>query len=208
MRDEPPGNMVLIRRQKTSPGCQRGSALLELLHWGLRHTSHELFIEMDGDLSHLPEEIPEGLSRLAGRFDVVIASKYLSGSEETMRHPGRRLISAAATSLARLLLTRSISDFSNGFRFYTRASAQLIASHQIRYGSPIYLVEVLMLWLHEGMRVTEFPSVYVGRQEGSSKVIYGDVIKGGLAILEIAIRYHLTGYKSNSPGGWNAQRSR
>src|SRR5437879_3674143 len=39
----------LLRRQKTVRGCQRGSALLHGLRWGLAHTAHEVFVEIDGD---------------------------------------------------------------------------------------------------------------------------------------------------------------
>lgn len=190
-----PGRIHLIERKKLGPGCQRGSAILELLRWGLLHTRAPYFVEMDGDLSHRPEELPEGLRRVAeAGFDVAIASKYLSGSREVERHPVRRLVSFVCCQAARALLDRRITDYSNGYRFYTRRSAEVIARHEVRNGGPTYLIEVLALWLREGLRITEFPSVYVGRQRGTSKVVFHDVVRSAVALLSIAARYRMLGF--------------
>ncbi|MCS6955275.1 MAG: glycosyltransferase, partial [Candidatus Calescibacterium sp.] len=42
----------LIQRVKTRRGCQRGSALFFGMKWALENTTHQIFIEIDGDLSH------------------------------------------------------------------------------------------------------------------------------------------------------------
>src|SRR5947209_6881015 len=54
-------HLHLICRKKTRRASQRGSALRLLMLWGLENTSHSVFIEMDGDLSHRPEELPDGI---------------------------------------------------------------------------------------------------------------------------------------------------
>ncbi len=189
-----PDAIHLIERKKTLPGCQRGSALNALMHWGLAHTSHDVFIELDGDLSHQPEEMPRGIELLSQGFDVVIASKYLGGSREIERHPGRRMVSAICSQMARTALDRKIHDYSNGYRFYSRRSAEVIARYETRNGGPIYLSEVMGIWLREGMRIAEFPSVYVGRQKGSSKVIARDIFKAASSLFVIACRYRLLGF--------------
>src|SRR5215213_9442883 len=47
----------VIYRTKSRRGSQRGGALLAGLEWGLKHTDCDVFVEMDGDLSHRPEEL-------------------------------------------------------------------------------------------------------------------------------------------------------
>jgi hypothetical protein len=49
--------------------------------------------------------------------------------------------------------------------------------------------------LKSGLRVVEFPSTYLGRNEGVSKLRWIDLQKATLAVPEIAVRYHLTGFK-------------
>lgn len=190
----------LIQRRKTTRGSQRGGALHDLLLWGLAHTDHEVFVEMDGDLSHRPEELPVGLQCLAaGDCDIAVASKYVRGSEVTRRPLGRRLVSRTCSAAVRLLISLRLRDYSNGYRFYTRRAAQLVAAHQIRYSNPIYLTEVMALWLRNQMRVAEFRTTYIGRNEGLSKLRVTDLIKAAVCVFEIAGRYHLTGFAQALP---------
>jgi len=188
-----PDKVHLIRSRKTAPGCQRGAALNRLMRWGLENTPHLIFLEMDGDLSHLPEEIPEGLRRIDNDADVVIASKYLSGSREVDRNLMRRIVSGINTRAAAWLLDPRITDYSNGFRFYTRPAAELLAAAHIQNSGPVYLTEVLSFWLGQGLRIEEFASVYVGRKTGASKVTLSDVVRAGIAFLKIASRHRFTG---------------
>lgn len=198
---EQPHRLHLIQRRKTQRGCQRGAALHAALQWGLRETGHGIFVEMDGDLSHRPEELADGIKLVAdGCVEIAIASKYLPGARVVSRPIGRRLFSRLCNFAVRIVISRRVSDYSNGFRFYSRRAAQLIAEHEIRYGNPIYLTEVMAIWLRHGVAVGEFPSLYVGRHEGLSKVRWGDFAKASLAAIEIALRYHLTGFSRIAEG--------
>jgi dolichol-phosphate mannosyltransferase len=189
------GHLHLIRRQKTTRGSQRGGALFLLMEWGLQYTAHDVFVEMDGDLSHRPEELREGIDRVAsGACDVAIASKYVPGSRVVNRPVGRLMVSRISSMAVGTLISRKIRDYSNGYRFYSRAAAAVVAEHEIRYGSPIYLSEVLAMWLKQGLRVIEFPTTYIGRNEGLSKLRIIDLVKAAIACFEIAVRYHLTGF--------------
>jgi dolichol-phosphate mannosyltransferase len=155
---------------------------------------------MDGDLSHRPEELPDGIRRIAaGAGDVAIASKYVPGGKVVNRPLGRRLVSRVCSAAVGTLISWRIRDYSNGYRFYNRAAAKLVTEHKIRYESPIYLSEVLTLWLRSGLRVIEFSSTYVGRQEGLSKLRMTDLVKAAVAIFEISSRYHIFGFPKRGP---------
>jgi dolichol-phosphate mannosyltransferase len=204
---KPGHNLRLIRRRKTIRGSQRGSALHAALLWGLANTRHEVFVEMDGDLSHRPEELPEGIDWVArGDCDVAIASKYLPGSLVTNRPWGRVMVSRVSSFAVATVLAPRIRDYSNGYRFYSRAAAELIAAHKIRYASPIYLSEVLALWLRGGLRVREIRTTYVGRNEGVSKLRFEDLFKAALAIFEVGFRYHVSGFRRTDPRIQDARR--
>jgi dolichol-phosphate mannosyltransferase len=189
------GRLHLIRRRKTRRGSQRGSALHTALMWALKETDCRVVVEMDGDLSHRPEELSAGIDLVeSGRADVAIASKYVRGSLVTNRPVQRRVVSKVCSFAVRLLLSARIRDYSNGYRFYSRAAAEAVAATHIRYGSPIYLSEVMGIWLSRGMKMVEFPSHYVGRNEGISKLRVMDLVKAGMAVFEIAARLHATGF--------------
>jgi len=199
------GRIHLIRRKKERWGCQRGGALKCGLDWGLQDPSLQIFVEIDGDLSHRVEELTQGVNLVAsGQADVAIASKYLPGSRVIGRTGGRKFVSWICSVATSLLLDRSVKDYSNGYRFYTRSAAELVAAHRVRYGSPIYLSEVLALWLREGLKVMEFPSTYIGRNEGLSKLRWIDLMKASLAVIEIASRYHFRGFERLPTSNGNA----
>jgi dolichol-phosphate mannosyltransferase len=150
---------------------------------------------MDGDLSHRTEELRSGIDVIvADDADIAIASKYVAGSQISGRTAGRTLISVICNIAVRSFIRWNILDFSNGYRFYNRRAASLIPQYVIRYGSPIYLTEVMAIWLSHRLRVSEVPSHYVGRHEGFSKVILRDYIKAGIGALEIASRYRIFGF--------------
>jgi len=187
----PEARIRLIQRRKEHWGSQRGAAVLSGLKAGLEGPA-DVFVEMDADLSHLPEELKVGLNLVrSGRTDVAIASKYLPGSSVLRRPWSRRLISRVANLWVRTFLRWRVSDYSNGYRFYSRAAARKLCGEPIRFGSPIYLSEGLARLMSAGMRVAEFPSTYVGRDEGLSKLRPIDLVKAAIAIFPIALRFHL-----------------
>jgi dolichol-phosphate mannosyltransferase len=193
---ETPDRLHVIERTKTRHGSQRGGALHVALEWGLENTDADVFVEMDGDLSHRPEELPGALQRLASsEVDVVVASKFVPHSQVTNRPLGRRLVSQLCSMAVHVFLSRKVRDYSNGYRFYTRAAAETIRTTQIRYTSPIYLSEVLAIWLRAGLQVIEIPTTYVGRGEGLSKLRLTDLVKAAIAVLEISLRYHVLGFR-------------
>jgi dolichol-phosphate mannosyltransferase len=193
---KPDHRLHLIQRKKTMRGSQRGSALHVAMMWALHETNCRILVEMDGDLSHRPEELPIGLGRIdSGTADVLIASKYLPGAKVTNRPFGRLALSFGCNLAVRALISPNIRDYSNGYRFYTREAARRIAETNILYTSPIYLTEVMAIWISQKQRIAEFPSHYVGRNEGLSKLRIIDIVKAGLAIFEVATRLHIRGFE-------------
>lgn len=190
-----PEHLHVIEQTKTRHGSQRGGALFVALVWGLDHTDCEIFVEMDGDLSHRPEELPDALRLLrSSGDDVIIASKFVEGSMVTNRPMGRRLVSQICSMAVHVFLSRAVRDYSNGYRFYTRPAAEAIRHTAIRYTSPIYLSEVLAVWLKQGFRIREISTLYVGRNEGLSKLRITDLAKAAIAVFEISFRYHIRGF--------------
>ena len=50
--------------------------------------------------------------------------------------------------------------------------------------SPIYLTETMAIWISRGLHIREFPSHYIGRNEGISKLRLIDLLKASIAIFE------------------------
>jgi dolichol-phosphate mannosyltransferase len=189
------GPIIVYERKKTSRGSERGAALQFGLIKSLE-TPGDVFVEMDGDLSHQPADLLPALDILKkGEADMVIGSKFHSSSKISGRHWSRRLISVFASFITGMVIDSHIRDWSNGLRAYNRSVALRISRLCSLYRGPSFLPESLAAILNEGFRVEELPSYYKDRQEGKSKLSSGNVVKALAAVLEIGIRYHLTGFK-------------
>jgi dolichol-phosphate mannosyltransferase len=183
--------IVLLKRQKTRSGCRRGAASRAGMEWLLAHRSHAFFADVDADGANRPEELPRAMRLAAEReADVVIASKYVPGARVIGRPLTRRAGSRLYNLALRALIGHGIRDFSNSFRIYRRAAAEQLLAHTPLFDTPVYLVEMLAVWLARGARVVEMPTHYQERQSGASKVIVGDALRGvaGAVFVGLAFR--------------------
>lgn len=86
-----------------------GNAIIE----GLKHSTGDVIVTMDGDGSHRPENLPK-LVEKAKNFDIVIGSKYVPGGK-TEDKWYRIIISKIYCSFASFVLGLSVKDNMSGF---------------------------------------------------------------------------------------------
>lgn len=149
----------------------RGSAVLEGMKT-LLGLDCDRIIEMDADFSHPPSQICPLLKEASERqLDLLVASRYLPESEIHKWSLGRRTFSIASNHLARFLLRVPISDYTNGYRVYSRVAAENILKHCGKLGSGfIALSEILVNLAYRGFRVGETPTIFTNRVRGESSV--------------------------------------
>jgi dolichol-phosphate mannosyltransferase len=143
-----------------------GTAVLFGFQECLRRYQFERLIQMDGDLSHDPSEIPHMLDMPA---DLVLGSRYVWGGRIVNWPLSRRMISIVANGLARRFLGLSVRDVTTGFRVYSR---QLIETLVREANCGGYELEVEAVWLakQHDLRVGETPIRFVERRNGRSKL--------------------------------------
>jgi dolichol-phosphate mannosyltransferase len=152
----------LIHREQAAGGLS--GAVLD----GLRSSTADWCVVMDGDLQHPAEVIPALLSTGAEQgVDVVVASRHVrGGSSAGLGSPARFLVSNASNVLTRAMFPlklRNVSDPMTGF-FAVRRSAVDLDALQPR-GFKI-LLEILA---RNSLTVAEQPFVFGERFAGESK---------------------------------------
>lgn len=167
----------------------RGGAVREGMRRGLEDDEHyELFVEMDCDFSHNPEDLVVGAAVFDGGWDVVIGSRYPDGT--IIGWPWtRRVFSRFANTTARLLIDRSVSDYTNGFRFYSRSATDAILTEPQRHTGFIYLSESLAVCLARGFTVTSFPIEFRNRERGTSNTDFREIKSAASGIIDVARWY-------------------
>ena len=163
MRAHP--NVALIRR---SGKLGLGTAIRQGMEFAIQN-DFEWLLNLDADLSHDPESIPD-LLRVREQCDLVIGSRYVPGGGMAGCSWRRIFVSKCANMYARFAIGWSVHDCSSAFRLYRIANLR-----QIRLGDLIgtgygFLEEVLWHLLNSGARLTEVGIVYTERQEGKSKI--------------------------------------
>jgi dolichol-phosphate mannosyltransferase len=180
-------SIELIKR--TSKGG-RGSAVIEglrLLHSPDGKQKCDRFLEMDADFSHPPEQIPEILQTAqSSGADLLIASRYMPGSSIKHWSLSRRMFSCLSNRLAKTVLEVPVSDYTNGYRFYSKKAVELIIGRCGQRGSGfIALSEILVTVYYNGLRVHEIPTHFVNRVRGQSSLNHKEILNAVNGLLKV-----------------------
>lgn len=134
------------------------------LRRGIRESTGEFVVIMDGDGSHPVERLGE-MWALRGEAEVVIGSRLVeSGGMELPLY--RRVLTRLLNGFFRTLLGVPAADSSSGYRLY-RASA--VRRLEGRAKGFEFQQEILLQVVRAGGRVREVPIHYSWREHGESK---------------------------------------
>jgi dolichol-phosphate mannosyltransferase len=160
-----PGRIEVLRR-----AGPRGLGLsyIDGLRRALEH-GPEVVVQMDADLSHDPQYLPEMIAA-ADAHDLVIGSRYVRGVS-VVNWPLRRLVlSAFANAFVRSITRLPVKDCTSGFRCWRAAALARLPFERVRSEGYAHLVETLYLAWRGGCRLAEVPIIFVERRQGVSKL--------------------------------------
>lgn len=163
---EYPGRVEVMHRTG-----QRGlgrSYVDGLLH-AIKEARAEFVCQMDADLSHNPDYLPE-LVKAAATNDLVIGSRYLHGVSVVNWPLHRIFLSAFGNRYIRFITSLSASDCTSGYRCWRReALARMPIADMVSDGYS-FLVEMLYEARRRGLRIGEVPIIFIERRQGQSKL--------------------------------------
>lgn len=147
-----------------------GTAYVEGFKWGLKR-GYDFFIEMDADGSHDPGVLPSFIGEMARGHDLVIGSRYPSGTISVVGWDFKRLmLSKFGNYYASWVLGMRLTDLTSGFRCYSRRALEamdLDGIHSTGYG---FQIEMAYRVSAAGLRVGEISIIFYERSFGSSKM--------------------------------------
>ena len=145
---------------------------------------------MDADFSHDPAELKRNINFFFNNsLDLLIGSRYLKRSKIINWSLSRRIFSSLANFLARNLLQIPITDFTNGFRIYSRRSAQKIVNDCGKIGDGfIVLSEILVVLYLNNFKINEIHSKFVNRARGESSVSFKLILQSFVGLIKIYLK--------------------
>ena len=130
----------------------------------------DYIVQMDADLSHSPEYIPDMLRQLRNS-DVVVGSRYAPGGGfGADRNIRRRFLSSFANRVMRAIIGLKIKDVTSGFKAYRGVALQELDFDVFRCKGFGFQTEVAHACQRREFTVTEHPIIFKARTEGSSKM--------------------------------------
>lgn len=157
---------IIHLKRKSKMG--RGTAVLHGFAYALKNTKAQIFVEMDADLSHDPDELPQ-LLKLTNKKVVVIASRYLKRSRIINSPFQRRFLSKLANAFNSFLFGLPVHDNTNGYRLYPRNAVELLTKYKYKSTGFVTISESSYYLYKKGFMLRERPTVFVNRRIGGSK---------------------------------------
>src|SRR5438874_8823230 len=171
-------------------GAERG--LAGAIIAGANASSADVFVVLDADLSHPPEEIASLLQPLlANDADLVIGSRYIPGGATPDWPAWRRFLSRVASGLAYPLT--GVHDSMGGF-FAIRRECLLRFANE---AAGFKIVFETIVRGRKTLRVREVPIVFRDRVRGTSKMSLAQAFRFALAWLR-AIGRRMTERKTTT----------
>lgn len=145
-----------------------GRAYCDGFAWALER-DYEHIIQMDGDFSHNPDDIPR-LIEAAQEAELVLGSRYCNGIRVINWPLSRLMLSTAAARYVRVITGMPATDPTGGFKCFHRRALQSINLKAIRSNGYSFQIEMTHKIWRQGMRISEVPIIFTDRFQGSSKM--------------------------------------
>ena len=148
----------------------------------------EFVVQMDSDLSHGPQYLPQMLGTLLStEADVVVGSRYVPGASVDTDWPlYRKILSGFANAYVRTLLQMSIRDATAGYKLWRSSALRAIELETIRSGGYSFQVEMSYRSVRHGLKIVEIPIHFSDRIKGESKMSFKTQLES--AILPFSLR--------------------
>lgn len=148
---------------------------------------YEYVLEMDADLSHNPEEIPNFLGKMNG-CDLVLGSRYMNGVR-VVNWPIRRLmLSYAANLYTRIITGMPVKDATSGFKCFKRKVLEAIDLENIRSNGYAFQIEMTFLAWKKGFHICEIPIIFIDRRSGVSKMSKKIIYEAAFMVWKLKFR--------------------
>jgi dolichol-phosphate mannosyltransferase len=163
-----------------------GTATLAGFRYAIDHR-FDWLVNLDADFSHRPVYVPQLMAQM-NQFDVVIASRYVTGGGVTGRTRGRKLMSQLINVWARLLLGLQTADNSGSFRCYRVSKLDEIDWDLTIAEGFAFQEEILYRCRQVGCQMTEVPIMFDDRRYGVTKINLRESIAAVWVILRLGIQ--------------------
>jgi len=163
-----------------------GTAYIAGFKYALTNGYNYIF-EMDADLSHDPDEIPNFLDAIKDA-DLIIGSRYINGVNVVNWPLPRLLLSYCASVYTRMSTRLPIMDVTGGYKCFRRTVLESIDLDSIHANGYAFQIELNWETWMAGFRIKEIPIIFVDRTVGQSKMSKAIVREAILLVWKLSLK--------------------
>ena len=183
--DDPQFHVIVRKNQRGL-----GSALLRAVRVAVDE-GYQYLLNLDGDLSHDPADLPrllEVAQHSQPPVDVVVGSRYVAGGNIEGWPVRRRVMSRLVNRFATGVLRLPIRDCSGSLRCYRVDTLRKLDLDSIHCRGYAMLEEILLRLYRNGARMSELPITFTERRLGSSKLTWAEAARSAAQMVRLAVR--------------------
>lgn len=172
---------VLHRQKKEG----LGRAYVDGFKWALSK-GYDTILQMDADLSHDPNALPEFLAKIRD-YDAVFGSRYLRGVRVYNWSFKRLLLSKFSNEFIRIVLRLDSTDTTTAFKCFRRNVLEEIDLGTLRGRQNAFLIELVHKTIKSGFKTAEVPFLFREREEGESKMRLSVALESLLTVFKLML---------------------
>jgi len=158
-------NLTILNRSKKSG---LGPAYLAGFNLGLKD-DYQYFVQMDADLSHMPEQLEALLSVVTSK-SLVVGTRWMAGGSVINWPFHRRFISKLGTKYASIILNLNCRDLTSGYRVLPIQLLKALDLDGIRTNGYGFQIEMAWRAKNAGFEIKQVPITFTERENGISKM--------------------------------------
>ena len=153
----------------------------------VRKLDYDVICQMDADLSHSPDYLPDLLQAI-GTNDLVLGSRYLRGVNVVNWDFKRLILSKLATKYVQVVTGMPFSDATGGFKCWRRETLQAIDFDRVFSNGYLFQIEMTYQAHRMRFRIAEVPIVFYERNFGRSKIAFNIISEALFGVIRLRLR--------------------
>jgi dolichol-phosphate mannosyltransferase len=145
-----------------------GRAYIAGFKWALEQ-GYEFVFELDGDMSHNPDDIPMFV-QAAREADLVLGSRYLNGIRIINWPLSRLMLSKSAATFVQRVTGMPFTDPTGGYKCFRKRALEAIDLNAVHSNGYSFQIEMTHKLWRKGMKIVEVPIIFTDRFLGCSKM--------------------------------------
>lgn len=156
----------------SGPRYGLGAAYVRGMTYAIKKMKADVLFEMDADLQHDPEKIPEFLGKIEKGYDMAIGNRYSDGGSIPENWPiQRKAFSVIANIIIKTIFMKfSIHDWTGGYRALKKEVFLKEKEELTQFRGYTFQVSFLHKAVRDGFKIGEVPFHFSDRTLGNSKI--------------------------------------